>query len=164
MMASKSAAFISLTNTSDFSGGFLPLQSGISSKCQEAKEIVAPLSLSMASEAVWHPEAYVLWGMMYTTFLPVKSGISVGIAGAVGIGADVAVGSVVGVALGAAVGSSVRLTSCSAGLQPARIPATTANLIKSRLLIPPEHSQAQSQLLLFCVIVPPNLGCVITIL
>lgn len=121
--------------------------------------MVAPLSPSMVLDAVWHPEAYVSRGMMYATFLPVKSGISVGIAGVVGAGTDVAVGAEVGVALGAVVGaaagSSVGLTSRSAGLHPAKMPAATANLIKSRLLTPREHSQEQSQLLFFSVIVPP---------
>ena len=121
--------------------------------------MAAPLSSSTARDAVWQPEAYVLRGMMYATFLPVKSGTFVGTTGVVGVG--VAVGAEVGVALGTAVGtvagSSVGLTSRSAGLHPAKMPAATANLIRSRLLTPPEHSQGQPQLLFFSVIVPPIL-------
>jgi hypothetical protein len=129
--------------------------------------MVAPLSFSTVWDAVWHPEAYVLRGMIYATFLPVKSGISVGITGVVGVGADVAVGAgvgeVLGVAEGTAVDSSVGLTSCSAGLHPAKMPAATANLIKSRLLTPPEHSQEQPRLLFSFIVVPPNLECVVKV-
>ena len=102
--------------------------------------------------------------------LPVIAGNVVtaeGVEALVGVGADVAVGAgvgeVLGVAEGTAVDSSVGLTSCSAGLHPAKMPAATANLIKSRLLTPPEHSQEQPRLLFSFIVVPPNLECVVKV-